>query len=70
MANDEPLDVALGLRVSTTDNQRLDALAKRLPIVSKNSIARVALRMGLALLEEDPTRILAVPTPRRGRKKA
>lgn len=63
------LSKALFLRVGPEDIDRLDALSARLPVVSKNAIARTAMRLGMAILEEDPTRVLDVPSPRRGRRR-
>lgn len=60
------LDAALYLRVGSEDVQRLDALVERLPIASRNAIAREAMRLGIALLEEDPARLVVRSTkPRR-----
>ena len=59
MKKDGTLSAALFLRISAEDERRLDALAERIPIASKNAIAREAMRLGLSLLEEDPARLVA-----------
>ncbi|MBI4702102.1 MAG: hypothetical protein HY744_13285 [Deltaproteobacteria bacterium] len=58
------LGVTLGLRLDAADADRLNALAERIPVGSRHSIARAALRLGLDALAEDPSRIIA-PAPRR-----
>jgi hypothetical protein len=61
----------IAIRVSTEDADRLDALAERLPVASRHAIAREALRIGFAVLEKDPTRLVrdtvGLPTKRRSR---
>lgn len=69
MPKDEKLTEALYVRVAPDDLGRLDALVRRIPIASRNAIARAAMRLGMSALEEDPARILASPPPRRGRVK-
>ena len=64
--DDDRLSEALYLRVSGEDVERLDALVERIPIASRNAIARAAMRMGMELLEQDPSRVLASPLPKRG----
>lgn len=65
--DDEKLSVSVNMRISPDDASRLDALSDRIRITTRHGVARAALRLGLALLEEDPTRILAdVPPKRRG----
>jgi hypothetical protein len=57
------LTANLGIRMSPADLARLDALAQRIPFVSRHGVARAALRLGMAQLEENPARILdAGPT--------
>jgi hypothetical protein len=58
----------VAIRLTEADVQRLEALVQRIPVVSRNGIARAAIRLGLDLLEEDPTRIVQQPVARRGRK--
>lgn len=62
----EGLSEMLGVRVSTEDLERIDALAQRLPIGTRHSIARFALRIGLDAIERDPSVLLG--TPVKGRK--
>jgi hypothetical protein len=49
--------VKVAIRLSEEDMHRLDALADRIPIASRNAIARAALRFGLAALEADPAKL-------------
>jgi hypothetical protein len=71
MAKDveRPLNKQVALRVSEDEAQRLDAFAARFPILSKHAVARFALKLGLDLLERDPSLLLSggAPTVRRGR---
>jgi hypothetical protein len=55
---DEELSEGLFLRIAKSDRELLDTLATRMPL-KPASIARIALRIGLAELERDPSRILA-----------
>jgi len=48
----------VAIRVLQEDADRLDALAERLPFVSRHALARAALKIGLAALEADPKRIV------------
>jgi predicted transcriptional regulator len=48
----------VAIRVLQEDADRLDELAERLPFVSRHALARAALKIGLAALEADPTRIV------------
>lgn len=67
MADREPLDCQLPLRVTRTELDRLDALAKRITVASRNAVARKALQLGVAVLEKHPEQIVgaAVKRPRR-----
>lgn len=62
----EALSEMLGVRVSADDLARLDALAERLPIGTRHSIARFAFRIGLDAIERDPAILLG--TSVKGRK--
>ena len=64
MTTEETLSRQIAIRLDESDISRLDALAERIPIASRNAIARAALRMGLELLEKNPTRVLADKKPR------
>lgn len=55
---EETRRVMVGVRLAQEDADRLNALHARIPIASRHSIAREALRIGLALLEKDPTRLV------------
>lgn len=61
MATDdrELLDDIISIRVTERDKKAIAGLAKRLPI-KRVTIARIALRIGLAALEKDPSQMLAV----------
>lgn len=66
--SDERLGHQIAMRVSEEDVTRLEALSDRIPIATKNAIARAALRIGLDALEENPGRIVEAAPPKRGRK--
>lgn len=51
----------IAVRLTEGDVERLEELSKQLPIATRNAIARTALRLGLDVLESDPTRVLARP---------
>jgi hypothetical protein len=57
--NREALQEQLSLRVSRRDLNRLRGLKERIPIASRNAIARTALRLGIRALEQDPTHALS-----------
>jgi hypothetical protein len=68
---DGKMERALYIRCHDDDIDRLDALHERFPIMSKNQLARAALRIGLAEIEERGGAALeAHPAPKRGRKPA
>lgn len=69
LRKDPGLHRQIALRVSDEEAERLEALSARFPIVSRHAIARAALRLGLALLEEDPSRLLEPAAPSRKRRK-
>jgi hypothetical protein len=50
---DEDLDEVISLRISRDDRAMLDRLAKRVPI-KPLTIARIAMRLGLAELDRNP----------------
>lgn len=63
---DVRLTEALYIRVAPGDIARLDELAARIPIASRNAIARQAMRIGMTAIDRDPAVVLAVP--KRGRR--
>jgi hypothetical protein len=65
----EPLARQMALRLAEADLERLEALARRIPIASRNGIARAALRLGLGLLEEDPARVIEKDRQQKGKRK-
>ena len=66
--SDDKLDHQIAMRVSEEDVARLGVLSERIPIATKNAIARAALRIGLDALEDNPGRIVEAAPPKRGRK--
>lgn len=71
MGDKDILERQIAIRLAQVDFDRLDALVARIPVVSRNAIARAALRLGIGFLEEDPARILKqLPSGRakRGRR--
>jgi len=52
----------IAIRVTTEDTKLLDDLAERLPVASRHAIAREALRIGLAALDDDPTQLVRAST--------
>src|SRR5438105_1929123 len=57
----ETLATQVTIRMTDADMARLTALVERLPVASRNAIAREALRIGMAALEEDPERLVKKP---------
>ena len=70
MADRQKLDGQLTIRMSRRDLARLDGLGKRITIASRNAIARVALQLGISILEKEPQRILAHSSMGRSRRVA
>ncbi|MBI2945181.1 MAG: hypothetical protein HYY25_13380 [Candidatus Wallbacteria bacterium] len=66
------LTEVIHFRVAPEDLARLDALSERIPVASRNTITRAALRLGITALEEDPARFLqaTVTPPASGRKRS
>ena len=54
----ETLTQQITIRLASRDLARLEALSKRVPIASRNAIARSALQIGIASLEENPRRLI------------
>jgi hypothetical protein len=65
----ERLARTVGVRLTADDVARLDALLARVPISSRNSIARAALLLGLAELEADPTRLISGPVKPKAKRR-
>ncbi len=59
------LTKVISMRLTEEDKGKLDRLAGQIPIPPL-TIARVALRLGLDVLLDDPTKILAKPIEKRG----
>ena len=66
MANDEKQDHALSVRVTESDVRRLDALVTASPILTRVSLLRAAMRIGLDAIEENPAILLGQKLPKRG----
>jgi predicted DNA-binding protein len=63
------LDKQVAIRLDQSDLERLQALTKKIRVLSRNAIAREALRIGLSELEHEPARILRDGTrSKRGRR--
>ena len=69
MAGDEGLDQQIAIRLTSADLDRLEALAEKIPVASRNAIARAALRIGLEAIEKDPTHLFAGAKKSRARKR-
>ncbi len=67
-APDAARRMALGLRLTKEELSRLDAVVAKIPIASRHSIALVALRIGIEVLEEDLTKLIADVKKNEGRK--
>ena len=65
--NPEPLNCQIVLRISEEGPRRIDALGERFPVTSKHALTRATMRFGLDFVEEDPTGLLKLPAPKRGR---
>ncbi len=59
------LSATLVLRISQLDLAALNMMASRYPAISRNGIARAALRLGLAAIIRDPNSLQALPDKRR-----
>jgi hypothetical protein len=68
MTDREPLDCPLPLRLTRRELDRLDALASRISVASRNAVARKALQLGVAVLEKHPEQIVAVAVKRPRRR--
>ena len=55
---DENLDETLFIRIAKADKELLERIAENLPL-KPSGIARIALRIGLAAIEKDPSVIFA-----------
>ena len=64
----DELSEMISLRLSAEDKARLDALSERLPAMKPLSIARMALRLGLDVIEKDPLALLTGTASNRPRR--
>lgn len=64
LTKEPTLTKALHMRITEEDVQHLDHLEAKITIVSRNGIARAALRLGMEQLEKDPTLLLKVQPTR------
>lgn len=68
MARTRKLTDPISMRLSPDDNEELDAVCERIPM-PRLTIARIALRLGLAELKENPARVLEGASKKRSRRK-
>lgn len=66
MTDDEKHDRSLLIRITESELQRLADLADQIPIATKSSLAREALRLGLDAIERDPGVLLGTTWTTRG----
>jgi len=59
-------DHAIYIRVTAADLDRLDQLASEIELATRSSLARAAMRIGLATIEKDPSVLVAKAFPKRG----
>lgn len=64
------LDKQVAIRLARSDLQRLQELTTKIRVLSRNAVAREALRIGLDELERDPTRILQPSLKSRAARRA
>jgi hypothetical protein len=57
----------ISMRLSPEDGQLLDSVAALVPVVPRLTLARVALRIGLEQIRQNPARALAPQGRRQGR---
>jgi len=68
MARAHMLTDLISMRLSPDDSEALDAVSERIPI-PRLTIARIALRIGLVELKENPARVLEGESKKRPRRK-
>lgn len=51
----EPKEKALYIRISQADIDRLDAVVEEYPFLTRSSLLRIAVRLGLDAIQADPT---------------
>jgi len=66
VASEERQDRALSIRLGESDVKRLDALVSASPILTRVSLFRAAMRIGLDAIEENPAILLGQKLPKRG----
>lgn len=62
-------DAQLGIRIEQDAIDRLDAVASRLRDVSKSSVVRAAILLGLEAIERDPSLVVLAPAPSKPRSR-
>lgn len=62
---DDTLGEQLGIRISASELEALEALAADYPMMPKSAIARAALVVGLAAIKRDPMLLLKGEAPKR-----
>ena len=58
--SEDPLNETIRVRVSDADKQRLAQLVKKLRGLKESVVTRAALRLGMKILEENPSAIFDV----------
>lgn len=67
MTDKERAEHMLALRLTPTDVERLDAIVATSPgLLTRHSLARAAMRVGLEAIARDPKVLFSQPIPKRG----
>ena len=67
MTRPRKLTDLISMRLSPEDSDDLDAVCEKIPM-PRLTVARIAMRLGLAELRENPARVLETPAKARTRK--
>jgi len=62
------LTATISMRLSPGDKQLLKSVAATVPVIPPLTLARVAMRIGLEVIRQDPSRALGGPSLPRGGK--
>lgn len=57
----------ISMRLSSDDRQLLDSVSSLVPVIPRLTLARLALRIGLEAIRQNPARALAPPARRANR---
>jgi hypothetical protein len=67
MSDRERAEFMLAVRITATDLERLDAIVATSPgLLTRHSLARAAMRVGLDAIGKDPAVLFSHPIPKRG----